>query len=336
MARTDTVSSVIARITGDIKNQTFAHVYVLTGDEAYLRDQFKNNLKNALMPENPSMNFTVYSGKKTDPKSLIQMADTLPFLADHRLIMIEESGFFKSADDHIIDLIGALPEEAYLIFDEDVVDKRGRMYKAAVKAGYVAEFTTPDDGMLRRWLVQTASKAGHLMKDATAYGMLQWCGHDMFRLYHEMEKLISYCDLGAEITDTAIREVCSRELKDTIFQLTAAIAQRQREAAFKAYRDLVGLETKPSQILYMLRREFKLVWMVKALTSQGQSPSEISRKARIHPAFINRYMNVQAAFDEAQLLSVTDELTEIQALTHTGRADARFALESFMMKHTDE
>ncbi|MBR2752104.1 MAG: hypothetical protein IKE02_00050 [Lachnospiraceae bacterium] len=112
MARTDTVSSVIARITGDIKNQTFAHVYVLTGDEAYLRDQFKNNLKNALMPENPSMNFTVYSGKKTDPKSLIQMADTLPFLADHRLIMIEESGFFKSADDHMIDLIGALPEEA--------------------------------------------------------------------------------------------------------------------------------------------------------------------------------------------------------------------------------
>ena len=155
-------------------------------------------------------------------------------------------------------------------------------------------------------------------------------------LYHEMEKLISYCDPGAEITDTAIREVCSRELKDTIFQLTAAIAQRQREAAFKAYRDLVGLETKPSQILYMLRREFKLVWMVKALTSQGQSPSEIARKARIHPAFINRYMNVQAAFDEAQLLSVTDELTEIQALTHTGRADARFALESFMMKHTDE
>lgn len=336
MARTDTVSSVIARITGDIKNQTYAHIYVLTGDEAYLRDQFKNNLKNALMPGNPSMNYTVYSGNKIDPKSLIQMADTLPFLADHRLILIEESGFFKSANDQMVELIGNLPEELYLIFDEDAVDKRGRMYKAAVKAGYVAEFTTPDDGMLRRWLVQTASKSGHSMKDATAHGMLQWCGHDMFRLHHEMDKLISYCDPGTEITDKAIREVCSRELKDTIFQLTAAIAQKQRETAFKAYRDLVGLETKPSQILYMLRREFKLVWMTKAMSSQGDSPSEISRKARIHPAFINRYMNVQAAFDEAQLLAVTDELTEIQALTHTGRADARFALESFMMKHTEE
>ena len=331
MARTDTVSSVIARITGDIKNQTYAHVYVLTGDEAYLRDQFKNNLKNALMPENPSMNFTVYSGKKIDPKSLIQMVDTLPFLADHRLILIEESGFFKSADDQMIELLGTVPDETYLIFDEDAVDKRGRMYNAAVRAGYVAEFTTPDDGMLRRWLVRNATRAGHTMKDATAHGMLQWCGHDMFRLHHEMEKLISYCDPGSEITDAAIRAVCSRELKDTIFQLTAAIAQRQREDAFKAYRDLVGLETKPRQVLSMLRREFKLVWMTKALACQGDPPAEIARKARIHPAFINRYMNVQAAFDETQLLAVTDELTEIQALTHTGRADARFALESFMM-----
>ena len=336
MARTDTVSSVIARITGDIKKKTYTHVYVLTGDEAYLRDQFKNNLKNALMPGNPSMNFTVYSGKKTDPKSIVQMADTLPFLADHRLILIEDSGFFKSANDQMVELIESVPDETYLIFDEDAVDKRGRMYKAAVRSGYVAEFTTPDDGMLRKWLVQTATKAGHSMKDATAYGMLQWCGHDMFRLHHEMEKLISYCDPGAEITDEAIRAVCSRELKDTIFQLTAAIAQRQRETAFKAYQDLVGLETKPGQILYMLRREFKLVWMTKALESQGESPAEIARRARIHPAFISRYLNVQAAFDEAQLLAVTDELTEIQALTHTGRADARFALESFMMKHTEE
>ena len=335
MARTDTVSTVIARITGDIKSKTYAHVYILTGDEAYLRDQFKNNLKNALMPENPSMNFTVYSGKKIDPKSVVQMADTLPFLAGHRLIMIEQSGFFKSANDQMVELISAVPEEAYLIFDEDTVDKRGRMYKAAVRAGYVAEFTTPDDGMLRRWLVQTASRNGHSMKDATAHGMLQWCGHDMFRLHHEMEKLISYCDPGTEITDAAIRAVCSRELKDTIFQLTAAIAQRQRDAAFKAYRDLVGLETKPGQILYMLRREFKLVWMTKALAGRGELPTEIARKARIHPAFINRYMNVQAEFDEAQLLAVTDELAEIQALTHTGRADARYALESFMMKHTE-
>ena len=334
MAQTSTVTSVISRISSDIKNKTFAHLYVLYGDEVYLRDQFRDNLANALMPGNPSMNYTSYSGKKLSPAAICDMADTMPFLADHRLILIEDSGFFKSADDAMIELIGNLPETVYMVFSEEAVDKRGRMYKAAAKAGFTGEFSTPDEGTLRRWLVQRAKRAGHPMKEATAQLMISWCGHDMFGLHNEMEKLVSYCEPGAEITGAAVREVCTRQLKDTIFQLTSAIALKDRSNAFAAYRDLLGLETKPSQILYMLRREFKLVWMTKALANQGESGQEIARRARIHPAFIGRYMKAQAAFDEAHLLAVTDKLTEIQALTHTGRADARCALECFMMENT--
>ena len=334
MAAAGSAGAVMDRITGDIRDRTFAHLYILYGDEIYLRDQFRNNLRDALMPENPPMNYTRYSGRKTDAKEICQMADTMPFLSDHRLILIEDSGFFKSAPDSLVDLIGNIPESVYIIFCEESVDRRSRMYKAAVKTGYAGEFTTPDDGLLRRWLVQSARRGGHQISNAHAQFMINWCGTDMFRLHNEMEKLISYSPAGSAITDHHIREICSRQLKDTIFQLTSAIAAGSREDAFAAYRDLLGLETKPNQILYMLRREFRLLWMTKALSHQGEQDREIARKARIHPAFIGRYLRIQTDFNERDLRNITDELAGIQALIHTGRADARCALESFMTEHT--
>ena len=334
MAVKSSVASVIGRITEDIHNRTFARLYVLYGDEVYLKDQFKNNLKNALMPANPSMNYSVYAGKKIDVKALCQMAETMPFLSEHRLILIEDSGFFKSASEPMIDLISALPDTVRLIFSEETVDKRGRMYKAAVKEGFAGEFTTPDDDTLRRWLVQMARGGGHALQKADAQLMINWCGNDMFCLRNEMEKLISYVPAGKPVTAQHIRDICTRQLKDTIFQLTEAIAAGSRDRAFGAYRDLLGLETQPSQILYMLRREFKLVWQTKALHHQGEYDQDIARKARIHPAFVGRYLRTQESFNEQMLADIMEELTEIQARVHTGRADARCALECFMMEHT--
>ena len=54
MARNE-AGSVINRISEDIRSGKLEHLYVLFGEEAYLKDQFKRQLTEALMPENPSM-----------------------------------------------------------------------------------------------------------------------------------------------------------------------------------------------------------------------------------------------------------------------------------------
>ena len=38
-------------ILEDIKTQNFKQAYLLYGEEAYLKHQYKNKLKNALLPE---------------------------------------------------------------------------------------------------------------------------------------------------------------------------------------------------------------------------------------------------------------------------------------------
>ena len=311
MARDNQASSVINRIREDIRSGSLEHLYLLFGEEAYLKEQFKNQIKEALMPENESMNFSAFAGKSVDPAEVLSLADTLPFLSDHRLILLEDTNWFKKAPDEIVAFVKDIPENVYLIFSEDAVDKRSKLYKAALSAGLVAEMAAPDDGMLRKWLVQSAKRGGHPMQPATAQSMMEWCGRDMFLLHHEMEKLISFVEPEKEITYADVRAIGTKQVKDTIFQLTSAMARGDREDAFAAYRELLDLETKPSQILSMLRREFKLVWLTKALREQGENERGIASKARIHPAFVGRYIKAQEGFREADLSRIMEELTEI-------------------------
>ena len=80
----------------DIKSGEFKQIYLLYGEEAFLKNSYKNRLKEAIIGDD-TMNFARFEGKGLDVDELIRLADTMPFFAEHRLILIEDSGFFKTA-----------------------------------------------------------------------------------------------------------------------------------------------------------------------------------------------------------------------------------------------
>ena len=82
----------------DLNKGEFKKVYLLFGEETYLKNLYKNKLKDALIPEGDTMNVTSYEGKSIDVRSVIDQAETMPFFADKRFILIENSGFFKNAN----------------------------------------------------------------------------------------------------------------------------------------------------------------------------------------------------------------------------------------------
>ena len=54
--------------------------------------------------------------------------------------------------------MSALPEYLVMIFVEEEVDKRSRMYKAAQKNGRVTEFATQNQDTLMRWILGNLKK----------------------------------------------------------------------------------------------------------------------------------------------------------------------------------
>ena len=63
----------------DIKNNNYKQVYLLYGEEAYLRNQYRQKLLSALVPEGDTMNLHIYEDSDVPVKEVIDLAETMPF-----------------------------------------------------------------------------------------------------------------------------------------------------------------------------------------------------------------------------------------------------------------
>ena len=89
----------------DIKSGKFKNVYLLYGEEAYLKKQYKDRMTKAIIPDGDTMNYAYYEGKGINPAELVDLAETMPFFAERRLIVAGNFGFFKNATPGLAEYI---------------------------------------------------------------------------------------------------------------------------------------------------------------------------------------------------------------------------------------
>ena len=208
----------------DLKTGKFKQIYLLYGEEAYLKKQYKERFIKAMLPEGDTMNYAYYEGKNTDIKEVIDLAETLPFFAERRLIVFENTGFFKSAGADLADYIGDMPDTTYFIFIESEVDKRSRLYKAVKAKGHIVELGVQDENTLRRWVQGLVKKEHKTMEPGDIVYFLNKVGTDMENITKELEKLVCYAMDRDALTREDIDAVCVTQITSHIFEMVNAVA----------------------------------------------------------------------------------------------------------------
>ena len=232
-------------IQEDIKTGNFKQAYLLYGEEAYLKQQYKHKLVQALNPEDDTMNFNHYEGRNIDVKELIDLCETMPFFADRRVVLLEDTGFFKNKCDELADYMKELPDYLCLIFVENEVDKRNRMYKAVKAAGRIGEFVQQDEKTLMRWAAGLLKKEGKMITQRDMELLLTMTGVDMGNLRMELEKIISYTGDRDVVTGEDIQQVCTTQTQNKIFDMVRAVTEKNQKRALDLYYDLPTLKEPP-------------------------------------------------------------------------------------------
>lgn len=252
----------------NIKDHTFKRVYLLYGEEAFLKNSYKNRLKEAIIGDD-TMNFSYFEGKNLDLDELIRLADTMPFFTERRLILIEDSGYFKSASEKMLAYLPVMPDTTCLLFVESEVDKRSKLFKKVKELGYAAEMARQDASQLAKWAGNILAKEGRKITGRTMELFLSMTGDDMENIRMELEKLVSYTMGRDVITDADVEEVCTVRVTSKIFDMVAAIVNRQTKKAMDLYEDLLTLKEPPMRILFLIARQFNQLMQVKELMGRG-------------------------------------------------------------------
>lgn len=315
----------------DLKSGQFRTVYLLFGEEGFLKKSYKNRLKDAITGGD-TMNYNYYEGKGLDVNEIIGLAETMPFFAEKRLILIEDSGFFKSAQEELAAYIPSIPETACLLFVESEVDKRSKMYKAVKKAGHAAELNHQDASQLSRWAAGILAKEGRKITGRTMDLFLSKTGDDMDNIRMELEKLISYTMGRDVITDQDVEEICTTQAANQIFDMISALAARQTRRAMDLYEDLLALKEPPMRILFLIARQFNQILQVKELSAKGMDKGTIAGKMKIQPFVVGKVLPQARAFSREQILSYVELCVQMEEDVKTGRLSDRLAVELLLTK----
>ena len=83
------------QLNDQLRNGDLRRVYLLGGEQAYLRLQNRDKLVRALLGDGDAMNLSKFHGSGASAREIIDMAQTLPFFADRRVIVLENTGLMN-------------------------------------------------------------------------------------------------------------------------------------------------------------------------------------------------------------------------------------------------
>lgn len=308
------------QITQDIENRSFKRCYLLYGDEDYLRKQYKDKLVKALCPDGDTMNFNRYEGKDIDIDRVIDQAETMPFFADKRLILIEDSGFCKSGGEKLADYLGDSSPDTVIILNESSVDKRSRLFKAAGSNGRAVEFTRQSEETLKKWILGRVRKEKKNIDARALENFLEKTGDDMMTINNELEKLFSYVMNKDTITADDVDRIITVSTSSKVFDMIAAMAEKKQSKALDMYHDLLVHKETPFGILALITRQFNMMLQVYELKDDGHSSSHIAKAVGIPPFVEAKYEKQLKNFTYSRLrkalrdCAAADEAVKIKGM----------------------
>ncbi len=322
------------KLSEEIREGNLKQVYLLCGEEAYLRRQYRDRVKKALLGDGNLMNLNCFEGKGIVPGEVIDLAQTMPFLAERRVLVIENSGFFKRGGEALAEYLADPATSAYFLFVETEIDKRSRLYKAAAARGRVIECKTPDEGVLKRWVVELLAKENKRITQRDLDLFLEKTGTDMENIRGEVEKLVCYCLDREAVSAQDIEAVCVRQIGSRIFDMVEAVADKKQRRAMELYYDLLTLKEPPMRILFLIARQFNLLLQVKELKNKGYDTRSIGEKVGLKGFIAGKYVSQAAKFKEAELRQALTDCVETEEAVKTGRMNDVMSVELLIVRES--
>lgn len=320
----------------ELKKGIVYPVYLFCGEEAYLKRQYEAKIKEACISDGDAMNLNQYEGKGIEPGEVIDLARTMPFFAEKRLIIMKNTGFFKTSCEELAEYIPNLPPTTCILFVEEEVDKRTRMYKAVKKAGKIVEFKTQDEHTLLAWILSRLQKEGKQITQPDLRLFLEKTGTDMDRICQELEKLICYTYGREAITADDIKQVCSVQVTNQIFDMIDAMALKKQKQALHLYYGLLALKEAPLKILALINRQFNLLLQVKDLLRLGKDKAEIAKRAGFPLFFAGRYINQSKGFTMEELRKALEDSVQAEEDVKMGNMADKLSVELLIVKYSSQ
>lgn len=317
-------------------------VYLLTGVEHHIFDQTIERLKRAIagVDDESMIRFDL---EQTPVEVVLEEADTLPFLQDHKLIIANDAYFLTGQDrkkndiEHDVEALTHWLDDpsptATVVFiaPYEKLDGRKNITKKIKKLATVIEANRLEGKDLTVWIQQEAQANGVHITNDVAQKLVNTVGENLLSLATEILKMATYLGEPADITADLIDMMVPRTPEMDVFRLTDAFVANRITESVAIYHDLLRNGEEPIMLTSLIAGQVRLMIHVQTLSKKGYHQPQIAKTLRVHPYRVKLMLQNRAMPSPDRLLQVLEELAEIDyKLKSTSGKRERF-LELFFM-----
>ena len=320
---------------------------ILHGEDEFGISEMVRAIKgNQEVVETGSFNVKEFDGAVTTLAELRSICDTMPFLAEQRLVIVynvlglaRRGGVSHSQDPEFLSgLIEYLPSQspfcALVLVEHGVMDNEGRRRKKRlinaakeVKGADIQHYPVHTGDALVRWIVRRATELDGEFSQQAARSLALAQSGNLRLLNSEIEKLLTYVDRKRMVSVGDVDDLTDVTGQANIFHLVDAVAQRNGRQATDQLRCLLDQQGyQPMQVFGMIVRQYRLLLQAKEILDTGGDKDDVQDILKLHPFPAGKVIAQSRRYSALWLETIHRRLLELDVAMKSG-ADHKASLD---------
>lgn len=309
--------------------------WLLEGEEDRLRRGAVEEIRKTLLPPGlEALNGVSLTAPDTD--SLVAACETLPFMADMRVVTVQEQTGLTGraeADDRLCEYVQHVPAHCLLLFLlHGASDGRKKLVKALAKLNRVVNFSRMQETELCSWIIAGFAELGKTCDLQSARELMFAAGSDGTRLSGEIAKLAALAGEEPYISRELVRTGASPTAEYTVFQLVDAVVLGQQAQALRQMHTLLTAGESPLGILAMLLRQYRMLQRVKILKLEKVPPQDYAAALGVADWQVRNYLRQADAITGRDVREGIRCCLEMEFKVKSGQVSHRGCLETVLLQ----
>lgn len=334
-------------LLNNLRRHQHQSLYLIMGQESYLQRLLSEAFK-ALIPHSQrTMNFVEEDLNAISLGHLLNDAQSVPFLGDHRLIFAKNADFLTSKGHQeskaelskLIEYFKHPLESSILVFfvNSDKLDHRKKITQILTKTAVVVNLSDFSERELKEYLLKKIQSHHRRIQSTALELLVQRTDGHLDLIMNELPKLFLNCPVNQVISDNLIQEVVTPTLNQNVFDLVRDILNYRVADAVSLYHQLIKTGQPPLRIHAVLLSQFRLLLQVKTLVQNGYgSQRSLSLKLKVHPYRIKLALGTIQSFSLTQLIQADLGLVTNERKLKLNLETPELLFEMFVLKFVNQ
>ena len=301
--------------------------YLIVGADELKRDAAVRRLRSHVPADMADFNLDELDGASLEePGQLISSAQTMPFCADFRLVIVNGAGeLAKPVSEAVVSYLADPNPQCVLCLVAEKLAKNTRLYKAVAKVG---PHSVIDCAPLKRWelppyVVKLAQKRGLSMDNAAAQELVERVGESTVALDNQIATLAQLVGDAGRITLADVEANVAQIAEVSPWAFADAVCERNAPRAM----EMLNLMKAPSLVFLhsVLVGRLRELICAKSLNARGAA-SGLARELGRQSWQVKNHVRWSRAFGEEELVELLGQAAVCErALKGSQDSEAAFA-----------